>query len=457
MKRMLSLVLILVLSVLLLGILVNVYASPPPQNFKLAFIGDQGLKDDSKEVLTLIRDEGAQMVLHQGGFDYAGNPDLWDQQINDILGPNFPYFASIGNSEVAMWPGYQQKLIERLNRIPEALCTGDLGVQSACRYQGLFFILSGIGTMGEGHEIYIRDQLAQDNSAWRICSWHKNQRLMQVGKNGNSTGWGAYEECRLGGAIITTAHNHSYARTHLMENFSNSPSIASTSNTLQLEKGKSFVFVSGLGGRNINDQKRNDAWWASLYAGKRTANYGALFCTFNANGQPDHASCYFKDIAGRTIDSFTLISRIDNDDVHIPFNKQTFTDIEITVKGEEKRTDPDTSGLVYNSGLRGTTNSIVMSGLPGGQSTGGPISIEFAIAPIEGDKPAYLKAIFVRSDNKGKYEVALTPGRYWIGPKAKALDPLNYRPGVVSFSEEVAVVRDGMFTQLDLYEIGYAP
>jgi hypothetical protein len=70
MKRIRLAMFILVLSVLSLLILVNVHASTPPPDFKVAFIGDQGLTDDSKEVLRLIRDEGAEMVLHQGDFDY---------------------------------------------------------------------------------------------------------------------------------------------------------------------------------------------------------------------------------------------------------------------------------------------------------------------------------------------------------------------------------------------------
>jgi hypothetical protein len=111
----------------------------------------------------------------------------------------------------------------------------------------------------------------------------------------------------------------------------------------------------------------------------------------------------------------------------------------------------------YNCGLTGTTSFVVMSGVPGGQSTGGPRSIEFAITPIEGDKPAYDKAIFVKSDYQGKYEVALPPGTYWIGPKAKALDPVNYRPRAVVFSEKLAVVKEGVFTHIDLVETGYAP
>jgi hypothetical protein len=76
---------------------------------------------------------------------------------------------------------------------------------------------------------------------------------------------------------------------------------------------------------------------------------------------------------------------------------------------------------------------------------------------MEGDRPTYQNAIFVKSDKQGKYEVALPPGRYWIGPKAKALNPANYRPGAVVLPEKEAVVKEGVFTQLDLVEVGYAP
>jgi len=109
------------------------------------------------------------------------------------------------------------------------------------------------------------------------------------------------------------------------------------------------------------------------------------------------------------------------------------------------------------SGLKGMTSAIVRSGVPGGQTTGGPRSMEFAIAPIEENRPAYHKAIFVKSDQQGNYEVALPPGKYWIGSKAEALDPVNYRPGVMVLSEQVTVVKEGEFTRIDLVEVGYAP
>ncbi|MBI2337477.1 MAG: metallophosphoesterase [Deltaproteobacteria bacterium] len=283
-----------------------------PENFTVAFIGDQGLGSDSQAVLQLIEDEGADMVLHQGDFSYNDDPDTWDQQINDILGDSFPYFASIGNHDEAAWSGYQQKLQTRLDKISGASCSGDLGVQAACTYQGIFFILSGVGTMGSGHEDYITTQLAQTDKIWRICSWHKNQRFMQVGDKTNEVGWTAYDNCRLGGAIIATAHEHSYSRTYLMSNIENQ-TVVSTSSTLTLDAGQTFVFVSGLGGNSIraqNDSLAANPWWASVYTSTQNANFGALFCIFNYQGTENTAHCYFKDIDGSTPDTFDLISNL---------------------------------------------------------------------------------------------------------------------------------------------------
>jgi len=39
-------------------------------DFRVAIVGDQGLGPNAIAVLNLIKDEGAQMVLHQGDFDY---------------------------------------------------------------------------------------------------------------------------------------------------------------------------------------------------------------------------------------------------------------------------------------------------------------------------------------------------------------------------------------------------
>ncbi|MDO8560451.1 MAG: DNRLRE domain-containing protein [bacterium] len=285
------------------------YSTDP--NLKVAFLGDQGLTVNSRAVLQMIKNEGAHAVFHQGDFDYADNPAAWDQQITDILGADFPYFASVGNHDLLAWAGYQQKLQERLGRIPGATCSGDLGVQSACRYRGLFFLLTAPGTMGSGHDLYLRDQLAADHAVWSVCSWHKNMQAMEVGNSHpDETGWGVYEECRKAGGMVATGHDHTYARTYLMSSFQ-TQQVATTSSTLVLEKGRSLAFVSGLGGQSIGAQASADPWFASIYTSTQGATYGALFCTFNVNGQPDRASCYFKNINGQVIDQFDLVSAVE--------------------------------------------------------------------------------------------------------------------------------------------------
>jgi hypothetical protein len=110
-----------------------------------------------------------------------------------------------------------------------------------------------------------------------------------------------------------------------------------------------------------------------------------------------------------------------------------------------------------DSGLEGNTHSKVMSGVPGGKTSVRPASVEFAVALVENDKPSYSRSIFIKSDEQGKFKISLPPGKYWLGPKGKALDPINYAPGSFSISEELVVVRQGAFTKIDLFQVGYAP
>ena len=297
-------------------------------DLKVAFLGDQGLTPDSKAVLRLVKGENAHMVLHLGDFDYADNPDAFDMQINEILGPDFPYFAVIGNHDRKMWDIYQDLLEARLKRVKGAECEGEFGTRAACTYKGLFFILSAVGITepeetrpkdgdkSQVHTAYIEDMLARAKSPWKICAWHKNQTAMQLGTKKNETGWGVYEACRKGGAIIATGHEHSYSRTHLIGAFGDPPVVASRDKTLRLEKGRTFAFVSGLGGRSVRgmsehrESKKIDPWWAAFYTRDQDATAGALFCTFSPGGQKQRANCYFKAINGEVPDRFKVISTL---------------------------------------------------------------------------------------------------------------------------------------------------
>jgi hypothetical protein len=107
-------------------------AQETPVDFKVAFIGDQGLGSDAEAVLALIRSEGADAVIHQGDFDYQDDPAAWEAMIDGILGPDFPYFASVGNHDTSAFygaGGYQEVLADRMARLGVPW-TGDLGVQS---------------------------------------------------------------------------------------------------------------------------------------------------------------------------------------------------------------------------------------------------------------------------------------------------------------------------------------
>jgi len=291
-----------------------------PANFKIAFIGDQELGTDAVAVLNLIKSEGASVVVHSGDFDYSDNPTAWENQINGVLGADFPYFASVGNHDESKFygtAGYQAFMAARMNRLGISW-DGDLGVKSSFKYQGIFFLLTGPDVLGTGHDLYIKDKLAADNSIWSISSWHKNMKLMQVGGKGDEAGWPVYEESRKGGAIIATAHEHSYSRTHLLSSCQ-TQTVASTSNTLVLaedqpgttqDEGRAFVFVSGLGGNGVRDQELSGAWWASIYTSTQGATFGALFGVFNVDGMPNKAHFYFKAVNGAVPDDFYVISNV---------------------------------------------------------------------------------------------------------------------------------------------------
>ena len=294
---------------------------------KVAFIADTGITANAVAVLQLIRDQNADFVLHQGDFGYfEGDPaaaPVWDDQLNAVLGADYPYFGSIGNIDVNAWPAYRELLVGRLNRIPDAVCQGDYGVNASCHYKGIFFILSGVGTMGSDHVQFIEDELSKDNSAWRICTWHKVQQAMQLGDKPDEVGWGAYEACREGGAIIATGHEHSYSRTRTLVDFEHQvvdPNHMDPNN-VRVVPGSTFAFVSGLGGKSIRNQDRClpttfpygcNGEWASIYTSDQGAKYGALFIEFNFGGDPTRAKGQFINIDGEIIDDFMITTASDN-------------------------------------------------------------------------------------------------------------------------------------------------
>lgn len=284
-------------------------------DIKAAFVGDSTDGPRARAVFDLIKAEGAAVVFHQGDFDYeedtAAGPPRWKKLLDDALG-GLPFFAALGNHdmEVPKKPetrGLDKAYVADLaGRTGGAVCEGKLGIKAACSYRGLFFVGSAV-TMRGGpkteHEKFIREKMAASPARWKICAWHKVENKMQIGAKTDGPGWGVYEACREAGAIVATAHEHTYSRTHLITDFVKQAFDSSA--PLRIEPGRTIAFVSGLGGAAPRAQKRRDPWWAAAYSrddNDRAA--GALFCHF----RDAEASCYFKDINGATIDSFTLTS-----------------------------------------------------------------------------------------------------------------------------------------------------
>jgi hypothetical protein len=311
----------------------NPPATIPPENLKVAFFGDNDNTSAAADVLQLVVEEGAEFVVVLGDFDYGDDPSGWHEQIDDNLGADFPLFAVPGNHDEDEWDGYREVLMDRRSAIADADCNGPFSEQEGCLYKGVFLALSSVGTLSEpsgapDHEEFLAGTLAQTDAIWKICAWHKNQHDMQVGDKSNEVGWGAYEACQDGGAIIATGHEHSYARTMTLTDLGNAgnghgAATASDPAVVEVGPGKNFVFVSGLGGRGVRDYASDhddDTWWASMYASDRYVLngqeidsfddewYGVLFIDFHVDGDPYKARGYFKTTTGEVLDEFVIFA-----------------------------------------------------------------------------------------------------------------------------------------------------
>lgn len=285
-----------------------------PENFKVAFYGDQGIKDSSRLVLQQAVADGVEMFWILGDFDYESDPEAWISMLDEELGTDFPVFASIGNHDLRRWNQYEEELWARYERTNiTQYCEGEIGVKMTCNYKGLYFITSGVGTWGVNHDDYFDKQLSEGESIWKICGWHKNHRKYQTGNKFTEVPIEMYEVCRRHGAIVATGHEHSYARTHLMSSFEDFE-VVNEDNTLQLSLNNSFCFCSGLGGqsvRNWDNGFEDNYWWAATAASDNGATDGPLICTFNVNGDPRAAECYFRDTNGKVFDTFNIYTNLE--------------------------------------------------------------------------------------------------------------------------------------------------
>jgi len=279
---------------------------------KVAFIADQDVKSPAQSVLDLIAQENVDLVMIQGDLGYRANTaTLWESMLSDTLGKNFPVLTVAGNHENFEWPLYQRFIEQRVKAADGLSCQGDIGVKAKCQFKNLTIVQAASAldevpwiNANDNYAGYIRSSFKDDSNSWRICSWHKNRSPVQVSRKGDSVSWDLFDACLDAGAMVVMGHSHTYSRTHTLSNY-RKQTVATTSNNMLLEPGKSFAIVSGLGGRDIKSQIRSGDHFATVYTKTQGANHGALFCDFNSRT----ASCYFKAVDGGIPDRFTITNK----------------------------------------------------------------------------------------------------------------------------------------------------
>lgn len=289
-----------------------------PANYKVAFVGDTHSTTEFKSVMNLIKNEKAQAVVVLGDMDYNANAGAWYTAVDSILGPSFPVFLVAGNHDTPAWANYVNTYKARLNSL--GVTPDDpnlLDEMYSFPFNGLSVVAVGQNGNNTAFANFIDQKLTGNPHIWKICAWHKNQNAMQVGSKTDEMGWGVYENCRKHGAIIATGHEHSYERTKTLTSMS-AQTVDGTCSDPKMNcvgPGRTFAFVSGLGGRGLRNQDRClptsypygcKGEWAKIYATDQGATYGALFITFHINGDPKLAQGQFKTKDGQTIDDFLI-------------------------------------------------------------------------------------------------------------------------------------------------------
>ena len=312
------------------------------KSVKMAFTGDQNTHASSYNVVKRMAAEQIDYVSIQGDLGYGAPPTVWQSMMEDNLGPDVGYFASPGNHDIENddWDkagGYADILTAKLASMPGVDCQGsyhfiydssvdvDLQKISCLIDETVFLVLIGTGIPSfDNHEKYT-EYLEQELISERakkatqlICSWHLSRTAFQLGTKGNDVRISAYETCRKHGAIIATAHEHSYSRTLTLSDMENLTVASPDPNRLTVRPGETFTFVNGLGGSGIRNQDRcteTDPCDPDIFGAKFTTNQGAetgkddgaLVCNFNPTGYPGEADCEVVTIEDRfVVDKFTI-------------------------------------------------------------------------------------------------------------------------------------------------------
>jgi len=70
------------------------------------------------------------------------------------------------------------------------------------------------------YEEWLEDTLTRfESHPFKVCAWHKERNLLQVGDKRDEVPLSVFEICRKHGATLMLGHEHSYERTHPLTSF----------------------------------------------------------------------------------------------------------------------------------------------------------------------------------------------------------------------------------------------
>jgi hypothetical protein len=253
-------------------------AQPAVEPVTIAFVSDTETLSRWDEVLQLIADEGAGMLVHNGDYISGLNPELMEQatfedfasqEITDgngngtgefdcdrplqgircILGPDFPVLGAATGRTIG--PPLDQYYLKNVTAIEEAggrwggcIMVGEPGQPgvrgSGCfdddnlanaragdywvRWQGITIVFQN----AMPDTSWVSEVLQGDNNIWKICAWHGNHIDFQTGDKGaaydatdRSLPYEMYRNCADHGALIINGNEHTYSRTCVMEDIGN--------------------------------------------------------------------------------------------------------------------------------------------------------------------------------------------------------------------------------------------
>lgn len=279
---------------------------------KVAFVSDTGVLAGQRAVLEVIRNENVEMTVHPGDLHAEGYPfSSFNNNVNTYLGSTHPYTYAWGDHDNDFWGSMVTNMQSRLSGSGKNIqVVGNPSSKNfAVKYKNIKFIIAdGQSTTN------LQSELQKNDAEWKVCVWHYNVTLMQVGTKPDEANWGLYDLCEQYGAMIINGNEHSYHRTKTLSSLrqttvdSNWPD----PNRVYMGNGSTFVTVVGAGGYGLRPQRRclgtttgECAIWAKIRTTTQGAKFGALFVTFNSSGNRE-ASAYFKEIDGNVTDRFTI-------------------------------------------------------------------------------------------------------------------------------------------------------